>query len=227
MKTCIILLFSILAVHQSLMATDNEMIPYSVDLPQHNLRFKLPKEIVARLSGAQIHYEFNTKNPLYIKNGFYSVAEDIFFFNGPIWTGLYGDFRFDFMIVKKLSDLHGDILTINGLSEYLRWWLSKDGQQYNFNFENISISGSPWVRRWKDMLNQRDGGASGEAEDNEILSCPLDENMFLQVAFQIRDSHTTRSLKWREQAYLFREAIKATIVVEPKKTEVESKTSGH
>ena len=50
------------------------------------------------------------------------------------------------------------------------------------------------------------------------FSCPIDETMFLDVGFWITETVPGSAAKWKPKVEAFREAIKATITLQPKAT---------
>ena len=94
--------------------------------------------------------------------------------------------------------------------------MTNGNQNYGFNFDRCSISGSTWVRRWKNTFNTPPTAEDPEIVDVEILGVPLDAGMFLEVSFRISETMAGSPRSWKVQATALREAIKATVIVEQK-----------
>ena len=81
-------------------------------------------------------------------------------------------------------------------------------------FSQRPLNGAASVYRWSQSI-----GNTAEPEELEIFSLPLDNDMFLDVGFNVMqwEGGRGKDKKWKAKAESMREAIKATIVSEPKK----------
>ena len=60
------------------------------------------------------------------------------------------------------------------------------------------------------------GGAGVNAADVQAFSFPIDQTCFLRVDFWITETIPGSAQKWKAKAYALREAITATVVLQPK-----------
>jgi hypothetical protein len=190
------------------------MRPYTIELPGQVLHFALPEEIARGMPPMKVEKRFDLQDPSFVKNGFREVAGWLHQLNGPIWVGAYGCLKFHFMIQKRKPEYKGDITTVEGLDHYVHWWeLRTDNKSYNWVFSRSALNGAPAVRReWSTF------GEPGrrEPEYQEIFSLPLDQEIFLDVGFNVREweGGRLREGMWKAKAEALREAIKATVVLE-------------
>ena len=201
------------AALNALPAAAPSMRPYVIDLPNHTLRFSLPEEIAAKMSPLQADPKFDPKtSKTYERDGFRGLASKYYQFQGPFWVGAYGALRFDFTVVRRKSDYRDGIATPHALARYVPWWMEqlKDADGYAFN--QVRMAGALWAFRRKSTFGHVNQGA----EEVQGFSCPVDETMFLDVSFWITETMPGSAAKWKPQAEAFREAIKATIVLQPK-----------
>lgn len=191
------------------------MRAYSIDLPGHVLRFSLPEEIALGMTPNEVEKRFDPLDPAYFRNGFREIAGTMYDFKGPFWVGAYGSLKFDFSVMRRKSEYQGDITTIETLDGYVRWWINIGKHAKAFTFDRNALNGKPAVRRWWNTFAEP---RVPESEHLEIFSLPLDEEMFLDVGFNIMEWKGGRgkAAKWKAKAEEMREAIKATIVLEPK-----------
>ena len=196
-------------------ATTPSMRPFDIDLPHHVLKFSLPTEITQKMSSLQVNKRFDPSDPsdpAFLRDKFIDLVSKSYQFDGPFWVGTYGWFQFSFSVVKRVPEASEDISTIEGLDRYVRWW--SNNPPSDFNFDRSSLAGTTWLRRQKNTFGCEP--KNDEQEDTEIFSIPLDKKMFLQVVFRISESVPGSAPKWKPQAEAFREAIKTTIVLQPK-----------
>ena len=192
------------------------MRAYRIELPHHVLRFSLPEEIAEQLRPDQIEQRFEMQDVSFVRNGFREIAGGLYTIDGPFWVGVYGSLRFHFMVQKRSPEFSGDITTVAGLEQYIRQWNKTIvGRATGCVFSRASLHGMPAVRREWDRF-----GDPGNIEPDylEIFSLPLDSEIFLDVGFAVRALVPGRGRegKWRPKVEALREAIKATVVLEPK-----------
>lgn len=199
----------------SLSAAEPATRHYSVNLPHHVLRFALPEEVAREMPPwKQPDQQFDAVNPSFSRDGFREIATATYEYKGPFWVGTIGSLKVHFMVQRLSLNYHGKGGTIEDLDRYVHWWISKGRNAKGCLFSRSTLNGAPAVRReWNTF------GNPGELkpEHIEIFSLPLDEDMFLDVGFNIREWVPGRAKKWKGKAETLRETIKATIVLEPKK----------
>lgn len=192
------------------------MRPYKIDLPRHVLRFSLPEEIAREMSPLQVARYFDPNEPGVLEGGFRQLAGHLYDFKGPFWVGAYGSLKFHVMVQKKMPEYEDDISSIEGLDQYVRKWnRTIEGRATGCVFSQASLNGAPAVRRhWNTFVDPSDR----EPEDLEIFSLPLDDGMFLDFGFNVMawESGRKNERKWKSKAEALREAIKATIALEPR-----------
>lgn len=193
-------------------ATKSAMRSYTIDLPSHVLRFSLPEEIARTMTPREVERRFDPLDPTYFRNGFREIAGTLYEFKGPFWVGTIGSLKFHFMVQRRMAEYQGEIITIEGLDRYVHWWNGKiEGRATGCVFSRTTLNGMPAVRReWDSFGNPN----KLQPENLEIFSLPLDERMFLDVGFNIREWVSGRTDKWKKKAEEMCEAIKATIVLE-------------
>jgi hypothetical protein len=192
------------------------MQSYLIELPHHILRFSLPEEIARDLSPREIESRFDPRDPSFVRNGFREIAGTMHDFNGPFWVGAYGSLKFHFMVQKKNPQFGGDITTVEGLERYVRQWNETiEGRATGCVFSRASLNGMPTVcREW----NRFGDSSNREPDYLEIFSLPLNDEMFLDIGFNVMcwEGGRGKESKWKPKAEALREAIKATIVLESK-----------
>ena len=193
------------------------MRPYVIELPKHTLRFSLPLEIARELSPLEVESQFDPSRPKVFDGGFREIAGHLYDINGPVWVGAYGSLKFHFIVQKRSTAFDGDITTVEGLEHYVRQWNATiRGRDTGCAFSRALLNGMPAVRReWNRFLDP----ANPEPDHLVIFSLPLDDQMFLDVGFNIMEWAGGRGKegKWKPKAEALREAIKSTIVLEPKR----------
>ena len=188
---------------------------FVVDLPNHTLRFSVPEEIASQMSPRQADPTFDPKtSKTYERDGFRGLASKYYQFQGPFWVGAYGALRFDFRVVKRREDYRGRIATPDGLARYVPWWIEGLKNAEGYAFGQVSMAAASWAFRRK----SRFGLVAQGAEEMQGFSCPIDETMFLDVGFWITETVPGSAAKWKPKVEAFREAIKATITLQPKAT---------
>jgi hypothetical protein len=120
--------------------------------------------------------------------------------------------KFDIRVVRRETEIRGNITTLDGLDGYVRRWIQHLKNAENCAFGQWDMAGARWVFRQLNTFGQVSAGA----RDMQGLSRPIDETMFLDVGFWITEIVPGRTPKWKAQAEVFREAIKATLVLQPK-----------
>jgi hypothetical protein len=188
-------------------AATKPMRAYSIDLPGHVVRFSLPEEIAREMGPLSVEKRFDPLDPAYFRNGFREIAGTMHDFKGPVWVGTIGSLKFHFMVQRRRTEYKDEITTTDGLDRYVHWWNGKiEGRATGCVFSLTTLNGMPAVRReWK-----------SQAEYLEIFSLPLNEGMFLDVGFNVREWISGHASKWKKKAEEMREAIKATVVLEKK-----------
>ena len=195
-----------------LSAATPKMRPYTIYLPNHVLQFSLPEEIAQQMAPLQVEKRFEPTDAAYTRNGFFFLASKYYQFQGSFWAGAYGALRFEFSVVRRESEYRGEITTIDGLDRYLSQWRKQVRTEEGYRVGVVELSGARWVYQQKNAF----GHVAEGAEDKEVFSCPLDETMYLDVSFSITETMPGSAAKWKAKAEAFREAIKASIVLEPK-----------
>jgi len=192
------------------------MRPYTIELPNHIIRFSLPEEIARGMRPTEVERRFDPQDASFNKNGFREIAGTLYDIKGPFWAGAYGSLKIHFMVQKKSPEFGYDITTVEGLERYVRQWNQTiEGRATGCAFSRASLSGMPAVRR---QWNTFGDPGKREPEDFEIFSLPLHDEMFLDVGFNVKawEGGRGKESKWKAKAEALREAIKATIVLEPK-----------
>lgn len=192
------------------------MKPYAIDLPNHVLRFSLPEEIVRGDLPVTLVQRFEPQNASFVKNGFYEIFATLYDIKGPFWVGAYGSLKIHLMVQKRNPEFGRDITAVEGLERYVRQWnRTIEGRATGCVFSRAALNGMPAVRReW----NTFGDPSKREPEDFEIFSLPLSDELFLDVGFNVKawEGGRGKEGKWKAKAEAMREAIKATIVLEPK-----------
>lgn len=194
------------------------MKSYMIDLPHHVLRFSLPEEIAKEMTPLQVEKRLDPNEPGVFEGGFRQIAGHLHDFKGPFWVGAYGSLKFHFMVQKKMSEYNDGITTLEGLDRYVRQWNGTiEGRATGCVFSRASLNGKPAVRR---QWNTFGDPSKREPEDFEIFSLPLGDKLFLDVGFNVMawEGGRGKESKWKAKAEALREAIKATVVLEPKPT---------
>lgn len=204
-------------------AAQPAMRSYRIDLPHHILHFALPEEIAKGMTPYEVDKQFDPFDASYFRNGFREIAGTDYEFKGPFWVGTIGSLKFHFMVqmrlpaykdeIRTIGGLEDEILTINGLDRYVRWKIGSGERSRGCVIGRSTLNNMPAVRReWNSFGNP----SEVQPEHIEIFSLPLDEGMFLDVGFNVREWVKGRAGKWKKKAEAMREAIKATIVLERK-----------
>jgi hypothetical protein len=195
---------------------------YSIELPTHVLRFSLPEDVAQQIRPQQIKSKFNPMDRAYRQDGFCILASKYLQFNAPFWSGplggpsIYGGMEFEFCMVQRYSSYNGDITSLQGLDHYVRWWIGNRATGKGFEFGRATLVNKEWVYRWRNTIGGAPAAGELSPSEAQVFSFPIDEDMFLEVRFYIKDYTPESSKKWKERADVIREEIKATIVVEPK-----------
>jgi hypothetical protein len=202
----------------ALPASAPPMKTYVMSLADHGVRFSLPEEMTRGSWPIKVAAHFDPQHPSFLKNGFYSVFDTLHDLNGPFWVGAYGSLKVHFMVQKRDRRFAGDITTIEGLEEYVReWHKTIEGVRGDYTFSRVELNGMPAIRRERNTFG--DPGKR-EPEHLEIFSIPLDEEMFLDVGFNVMawQGGRGKERRWKPKAEALREAIKPSIVVDPAPT---------
>jgi hypothetical protein len=192
------------------------MKSYTIDLPNHILRFSLPEEIVQGELPFKVVDPFDPQDPSFIKNGFYEIVGALYDVKGPFWVGAYGSLELHFIVQKRNAAIGGDITTIEGLERYVPQWVERvHGRSEKRTFSRASLHGMATIERAESTFGDT---TELEPEEMEIFSLPLDEEMFLDVGFTVMgwEGGHGKEAKWKPKAEAMREKIKATVVLEPK-----------
>lgn len=199
----------------AMQAATPTMRPYKIDLPRHVLRFSLPEEIAREMNPAEVEQWFDPQDASFIKNGFREIAGTLYDLKGPFWVGAYGSLKFHVMVQKKMPEYADDISNMENLESYVRWKIGRGMNALGCDIARSTLNGAPAVRRhWNTFVDPSDT----EPEDLEIFSFPLDDGMFLDFGFNVMawESGRKNERKWKPKAEALREAIKATIALEPR-----------
>ncbi len=182
------------------------MRTYSIELPDHVLRFSLPEEIARQMPEYRISKRFDSEDPAFKKDGFQNIAGWLHDFNGPFWIGAYGSLKFHFFVQHVRPDYPKKVRTQDELDTYVHWW-NRSLSKFNFIIEKAALNGMACTRRSTTT-------APPDAEHREIYSLRLSDELFLDVGFTIIEWKTGRTKSWKPKAEALREAIKQTIVLE-------------
>jgi hypothetical protein len=193
-------------------AASPEMRTFTIDLPYHVLRFALPEEMAREMSPLQVEKRFDPSEPGILESGFRVIANKLYDFNGPFWVGAYGSLGFNVSVIKRHPEYDGAIGTIDGLNAYIRWWTGEGMGE--FGYDLAELNGIPCVRRSYDTFAHPRQGDTTRAL--EVFSYPLDDDMFLEVGCSITEWVPKSAKKWKKKAEAMREAINATIILEPR-----------
>jgi hypothetical protein len=205
------------AMTAAMQASTPAMKSYTIDLPDYVLHFTLPEEMAKDIPPWKLVQRFDSTDSSYLSNGFLEIVAGYHEFKGPFWVGAYGSLEFGFSVQKPLPEYQGEITTLDGLGCYIQWWTNKTNPTYGFKFDKGALNGTTWVRRWVNTFGSPLGSNLSELHEQEILSQPLNHEMFLEAYFNITESVAGSAKKWKQKADELRDAIKATIVLEPKK----------
>ena len=212
MRTAALAWLSCFVVHL-LPAAAPAMRSYTIDLPQNVLRFSLPEEIAQHMGPRLIDKSFDpSTNKTFKRDGFRDLVSMYYQIQGPFLVGPYGALRFDFTVVRRVDGYEGDITTVDGLERYVRWWIGGMPENRDFSFGQAELAGVKWVFRWRNTM----GGGGVNAADVQAFSFPIDQTSFLRVDFWISETVPGSAPKWKPRAEALREAIKATVVLQPK-----------
>jgi hypothetical protein len=187
---------------------------YAIDLQGYVLHFSLPEEMADAIPPWKLVQTFDPADRDYLSAGFLQVAAGLYELKGPFWVGTRGSLGLNVTVQRRSRDYTGAIDTLDGLERYLRWWMRSGNHVEVFSFEN-SMLGGKCVRRWCDTFDAPPV-RSGEREELEIYSVPLGGDEFLDIGFDITESIPGTAEKWKKKAEELRDAIKATVVLEPK-----------
>jgi len=190
--------------------------PQTIDLPHYVLHFTLPDEMADAIPPWKLVPKFDPADSNYLRVGSLAVATGLHEFKGPFWIGTRGYLGFNFTVQRRSREYGGEINTLDGLERYLRWWMRSGSDVEDFSFDR-SILAVKCVRRWRDTFGGP-ANSAGEREELEIFSVPLDGEEFLDIGFHITESIPGSTAEWKQRAEELRDAIKATIVLEPKST---------
>jgi hypothetical protein len=206
-----------LAMTTAMHASTPTVKSYTIDLPHYMLHFALPEEMANAIPPWKLVQRFDPEDSAYLSNGFLEVVAGYHDFKGPFWVGTYGSLEFGFIVQKRLPEFQGEITTLDGLGRYVQWWCNKTNPTYDFKFDKGTLNGMTCVRRRHNTFGSQPAPNTPELEELEIFSQPLDSETFLDMGFTITESVPGSAKKWKEKAEELRDAIKATIVLEPKK----------
>jgi len=193
---------------------------YTIDFPEHILRYSLPQEIADKMEPwvqEKQRSQFSPTDKSFVTSGYRQIAGTLYDFNGPFWVGAYGSLKFYFIVRKRSPDSHGDITNLDGLDRYIHWLMNDGNPAHIFKYDRVMLGGSQWIRRLRDNLSEPILAPGEQREEFEIISIPIDNDMFLDVTFIMMEWVPGKAMKWKQKAEELRDAIKATIVLEPKK----------
>ena len=211
-----ILIFWIwITLSTAVLASATGMRPYTIDLPQHVLHFALPEEMAREMAPTQVMAQFRGNDSAFLKDDFRVLAFHLYDFNGPFWVGANGSLKFSATMIKGSAEFHGDIGTLSGLDQHVRWW-AQQLTSINFAYTKEVIGGKTWIARLQNTFNSPITPEEPNAVDLIVYSLPLDKEMFLEIGFRMTEWAPGRAKKWKAKAEGYREAIKATVVLEQK-----------
>ena len=205
------------AVTSAMYASASPMRSYTIDLPHHVLHFSLPEEISRGMSSTQVETRFAPNDAAYLRDGFRLLGGQLHDFDGPFWVGARGSLKLHIIVIKRSAEIDQEIVTLSGLERYVRQWIGKKDYASSISYSQAVMNGEAWVFRLQDTFGRPATPMEPHAEHAQIFSHPLEEDMFLEVGFRLMEWVPDSAKKWRKKAEEFREAIKATIVLEPKK----------
>ena len=193
---------------------------YTIDFPEHILRYSLPREIADKIEPLVQEKQLSQFSPSdknFIAHGYLEIAGTLHDFNGPFWVGAYGSLKFDFIVQKRVHEFKGEIKTLDGLDKYIRWWANDGNPSHSFNFRRVVVGGSEWLSRSQNNFSGSIITTGSESKELEIISIPIDNEMFLDVGFSIMEWVPDSAKKWKQNAERLRDTIKSTVALEPKR----------
>jgi hypothetical protein len=214
MRSIVLIMSVIVAGGLKSSASDGlPMHSFSINLPNHNLRFALPETIVQDMHPFEMESKLDPRDRTLSIDGFRDVARHGYEFKRALGFGTKGWFRFSFGVVKPLKDSNFDITTTDGLDEYIRWWLVQKGSSVGFQFDRSLQGGQIWLRREKNTFVHPASDGTGLGSHERIICVPLTKEMFFQASFLISESVPGSAKKWESRAEVFREAIEASLSI--------------
>jgi len=192
------------------------MKTYTIDFPKHVFRFGIPMEIAKGIWPTDIDQKFDPFDAAYLRDGFRRIGSSLYDFKGPFWKDAYGSLKINFIVQKRSPKFQSEIVTLDGLDRYIRWWTQDVNPSYPFNFGRAVCGNSTWLSRAHSNFSMPNSTETGQREELEVFSIPIDGDMFLDVGFIITEWEPGSANKWRLKAEKLREAIKSTMVLETK-----------
>jgi len=170
------------------------MKEFAVHFPNHLLKFALPEEMVSWVPPAGVPDYFDPAEHLFTR-GFQTLFTTMVDFNGPFWMGARGSLFVNSDVSQLEPEYRERVDSIEALEKYLGWWVRDERAIWRIN--RIDLNGTPvLVRSAGDSL--------------QIVTMPLDENLFLQFSLRI-DHVAGKSSNWLKRAQSMRDAIKTSI----------------
>jgi hypothetical protein len=210
------LLQLVVAVH----AYADSMKNYTIGFPEHILRYSLPREIADKIEPLVQEKQLSQFSPAdknFVAHSYLEIAGTLHDFNGPFWVGAYGSLKFDFIVQKRSQKFTGQINTLDGLDKYIRWWTNDGSPSHSFSFGRVLVGGSEWLSRSQNNFSDSIIPSGSQRKELEIISIPIDNDMFLDIGFSIVEWVPDSAKKWKKKAERLRETIQSTIALEPKK----------
>jgi hypothetical protein len=97
----------------------------------------------------------------------------------------------------------------------VRWWAQQLTTNH-FAYTKEVIGEKTWIARSQNTFNSPITPEEPSAVDLIVFSLPLDKEMFLEVGFRMTEWVPGSAKKWKAKAESYREAIKATVVLDQK-----------
>lgn len=206
------ILFLFAVVCTGINAAPDKTVPFALELPGCTLRFSLPIDVARDiLPFKPVRTRFDPLDPAYARNQCEILAHILHTFKGPFWANDYGGLWFVVTVRKRSHEYREEITTIDGLQQYILWWLQKNNSSVPVIFDHRKLNDLISVHRWNSAYKNP---TLEEIDDMEEFSIPLSEEAFLDIGFSIVDWKEGHANKWKPLAEELRSAIKSTIVIE-------------
>lgn len=216
---CLLLVASLLAWLLLPVRADNQMIPFHIRLPQHDIQFALPSDMARSMGEGKIMRSFDPSDEAFVRDGFREIAGTLFDTGGTFWSGAHGSLRFHLMVQKKDENQSVNISTANGLKQYIavqRTPFNKNG--FIPDTRLLSLNSMTVVVREYNSFGSSD---ASKHERLLIVSIPIDDAMYVDLGLHVIEWKAGRgaSNHWKQVADGLAEQIKASIRVAPREAQ--------
>jgi hypothetical protein len=157
----------------------------------------------------QIRTELDLLSPTFFKAGFSDLVYHGHDYRGPLWIGAYGTLEFAIRVIRRENGYSGKIHSKDELESYLRWWINRRQTPLHlvFSRKTIGVIPSQWIQRRASEFDSGSKVAGANAREICIYSTPLDNDLFLEIAFTTTEWKERSRVKWKSQADALREEI--------------------